>query len=59
VREERWKYTRWMDAEPLFEELFDLKADPEELTNLASKPEAAGELNRLRQRWSALAENLK
>jgi arylsulfatase A-like enzyme len=59
IRGERWKYTQWMDTEPLFEELFDLKADPEELTNLVKNAEAAPELKRLRERWAQLASELK
>ena len=59
IRGERWKYTQWMETEPLFEELFDLQADPEELTNLVSSPEAAPELKRLRERWAQLARELK
>jgi arylsulfatase A-like enzyme len=59
VRGERWKYTQWMDTEPLVEELYDLKTDPEELTNLLSKPDAAPELKRLRERWAQLAAELK
>jgi len=29
VRTERWKYVRWMNASPIWEELFDLAKDPE------------------------------
>lgn len=38
LRKGRWKYIKYIDFEP---ELFDLEADPEELTNAAQKPENA------------------
>jgi len=59
VRTERWKYTRWLTAEPLFEELFDLQADPEEMKNLAAEPAHSAELEKLRARWAELGAALK
>jgi arylsulfatase A-like enzyme len=59
VREKRWKYTRWTSAEPLFEELFNLEADPGELRNLAGQREFSGELERMRARWKELAERAR
>lgn len=35
VRTESWKYTRYLDTEPMFEELLDLARDPLEERNLA------------------------
>jgi choline-sulfatase len=44
----RHKYIRTLEAnEP--EELYDLLADPEELTNLASEPVHAGTTKKLRE----------
>jgi arylsulfatase A-like enzyme len=45
VRDDRWKLIRY----PLVDQtqLFDLKADPDELTNLAADPAHAGEVERL------------
>ena len=43
----RWKYIRYLKAGET-EELYDLKADPEELTNLADEPAQSENLNRLR-----------
>jgi arylsulfatase A-like enzyme len=59
VRELRWKYARWTSAEPIFEELFDLDSDPEELRNLANDEAFAPQLERLRARWKALAEQVR
>ncbi|MCU0248443.1 MAG: DUF4976 domain-containing protein, partial [Bryobacter sp.] len=60
IRNERWKYTRYIDEQPVPEDLFDLAADPLEERNLVSLPDSRAQLDRLRQRhavWSrALAE---
>ena len=34
VREDRWKYTRYPEIEPPYEQLFDLKGDPRETRNM-------------------------
>ncbi|MEN9813750.1 MAG: hypothetical protein RL479_2436, partial [Verrucomicrobiota bacterium] len=50
VRHGHLKYIRYFDArEP--EELYDLRADPEELTNLAGEPGRRADLVRLRTLW--------
>ncbi|WP_317055148.1 MULTISPECIES: choline-sulfatase [Roseovarius] len=52
LRYGKWKYTRCV-LDP--DQLFDLEADPHELTNLADRPEHAGTLTQLRakseDRW--------
>ncbi len=40
VRNERWKYIRYLELEGM-DELYDLKADPYELENLIHQPRAA------------------
>lgn len=59
VRTGEWKYIRWIDREPLVEELFDLSNDPLEQHNLAADAEAGEKLEQLRARWSALRESLR
>lgn len=59
VRGTRWKYTRWTSAEPVFEELFDLDADPGEIRNLAGEDKYQMQLERLRARWRELGEQLR
>jgi arylsulfatase A-like enzyme len=44
IRTEDWRYIRYADGS---EELYDLKADPNEWTNLASKPELAAKKTEL------------
>ena len=39
VRGERWKYTRYVESEPVYEELYDLDDDPSEDHNLAAVSE--------------------
>lgn len=56
VRGQRFKYARYVDQDPAYEYLHDLKNDPDELTNLASDPDHASLLKQLRQRTDALAE---
>ena len=48
IRTERWKYIRFPETEPMFEQLFDLDAEPLERTNLASVGEHAAILAELR-----------
>jgi arylsulfatase A-like enzyme len=55
VREDRWKLIRYLET-GVGEELYDLKNDPEELTNVVGKPEHKEVLERLRK---LLKEELK
>jgi arylsulfatase A-like enzyme len=52
VRTERYKYIRFVDSDPPYEELYDLENDPEEAHNLAGRPEHAQRLDQMRQKWS-------
>ena len=53
IREERWKYFRWVQTDPVMEEMYDLRSDPREKRNLAGDPKHAAELRRLQARWKA------
>ena len=54
VRTSQWKYIRYTTQKPVYEQLFDLKADPEERQNLVANPDHKKTLDRLRTRWAAL-----
>ena len=49
IRNENFKYARFFDEEN-YEFLYDLKADPDELTNLAQDPAHAATLKAMRER---------
>ena len=54
VRTDRWKYVRYTDFEPVYEELYDLETDPLERKNLADAPEFKMQLTQLRDRCDEL-----
>ena len=53
VRGERYVYAKYFGQEPAYEFLHDLKADPNQLINLASNPEYQQILNRMQRRTDA------
>ncbi len=59
VRTERWSYVRYLDSDPLYEELYDIQADPGQLRNLVSDPAHANDLAMMRSKWSEYVETLK
>jgi arylsulfatase A-like enzyme len=54
VRTPHFKYVRYPDQQPVYEELFDLRADPGELRNLAGEHEHAATLRQLKARLEEL-----
>lgn len=59
VRDQRYKYVRYVDAKPPYEELYDLRTDPNEALNLAGAPDHAATLQRMRQKWEQWHERAK
>ena len=58
VRTERWKYTRYLDTAPLFEELYDLEADPHEERNRARDPSLHSVREKMRARYAVWKKTL-
>jgi len=54
VRTTRWKYVRYPEMSPVYEQLFDLRSDPLELSDLARGLQAAETLAALRKRCDQL-----
>ena len=54
VRGKRFKYARYFEQEPVYEELYDLLADPMEIRNLAGNPDYLKILIELRKRTDEL-----
>ena len=59
IRTARWKYIRYVDSDPLFEELYDLDADHLETTNLATDPAHAKRIQRFREQLLLMREAVK
>lgn len=59
IRTNDWKYTRYPEIEPPYEQLFDLNRDPREEHNLASDPAHAQTLGRLRGRCAKYRQSLQ
>jgi arylsulfatase A-like enzyme len=56
IRTEGWTYFRWLAPNPELEEIYDLRADPFEETNLLKDPEAATDLAELRAEFKRLRD---
>jgi arylsulfatase A len=56
VRDQRWVYARYFDQKPVFEFLHDLKADPDQLKNLATDPQYAKQLEVMSKRCNELRD---
>jgi len=53
VRTERWKYIRYLDSQPVYEQLYDLANDPAEVDNLAGEAGSRAQLETMRGKWQA------
>lgn len=51
LRDARWKYIRYYEQDPLYEELYDLRNDPHEKNNLANEPKYQKIRDEYRHRW--------
>ena len=58
VRTESLKYVRFFERNPVFEQLFDLDADPNEIENLAGDPSHRQTLEALRGRCDELRDSV-
>ena len=58
VRTTRWKYTRYYREDPVYETLYDLRGDPEELTDLARDAGYETILEELRAQCDAYEKEL-
>jgi arylsulfatase A-like enzyme len=56
VRTERYKYIRYFEANPVLEELYDLREDPLETVNLVNSPRHRPILEQLRRRTNQLRD---
>ena len=56
VRTKRWKYIRYFEQNPVYEELYDLESDPHESQNLAGGPSVAAQLTEMRLRCTELSQ---
>lgn len=59
IRTREWKYTRYVGTDPPYEELFDLKNDPEEMENVLKGNQGNEVQDLMRARWQDLRERLK
>ena len=58
VRTENLKYVRYFERNPVYEQLFDLNADPNEVANLAGDPSRTVALAALRARCDELRDSV-
>jgi arylsulfatase A-like enzyme len=56
VRTNHWKYIRYLETQPLYEELYDLRKDPSETNNLSTLSEYQPQLLEMRTKWTQLRE---
>lgn len=55
IRTKRWKYIRYYEQQPIYEELYDLLVDPHESFNLAGDHRFSDQLKRLRRKCDKMS----
>ncbi len=55
----RYKYVRWIDQKPVYEELYDLESNPEETINFVNDPGYREVLAAMRRRYEQLLAEAK
>lgn len=58
VVSKEYKYLRYIDQDPVYEELFDLRADPHENNNLVTNPQHQDLLETMRLRYAELKSSV-
>lgn len=59
VRTERWKYIRYVDREPVYEQLFNLENDPMEVENLMRSDGHESVKRKMRRKWRQWHERVR
>ena len=59
VRSGNYRYSRYYEQDPVYEELFDLRNDPSEVNNLVNDPDHVHVLARLRAMTDAMLERFR
>lgn len=59
IRDQKYVYVNYYEQEPPYEFLHDLERDPEQLGNLANRPEYEKLLKRLRSQCDSTEKTLK
>ncbi len=57
IRTDRWKYIRYPEIHET-DELYDLKADPHEMSNVVNDPAAAGQLKEIKAEFEQLKRSI-
>jgi len=59
VRTAKWKYIRYIEQTPVYEELYDLENDPQEERNLQGDDEYRSTLDVMRKKWQEWRHKLR
>lgn len=59
VVSDSWKYMRFIQPDPPYEELYDIPNDPKEKMNLASDPQHSAMLEKMRSRYEELKKEVE